>query len=391
MKKPTIKQAGVLALTAVLGTAAVWAGAGAMAGVEEKGKDAGAAKAALESGAAPKAVLSVNAVAPQSSDWPTTLEANGSIAAWQEAVVGSELGGLRLADVRVNVGDVVRQGQVLARFTTDSVGAEVAQQQASVEEAEAAMSEAEANARRARTLSTSGAISGQQTEQYMTAERSAKARLGLAVARLKVEQIRLSQVDVLAPDEGVISGRSATVGAVVQQGQELFKLIRKGRIEWRAEVPSSELARIKPGQRVQLRTAGGTDVEGRVRALAPAVDANTRSALVYVDLPVPGEARAGMFASGTFELGNAQALTVPHSAVVTYDGYSYVFAIDKHNKVAQTKVTLGRSVGPRIEVISGLWPGAAVVGQGAGFLNDGDTVQVLGPAKTPAVTSLASR
>lgn len=386
MKKPTIKQAGALALVAVVGTAALWAGAGAKAGGDAKPAPR-AARPAVQA----KAVLSVNAVAPERSDWPTTLDANGSIAAWQEAVVGSELGGLRLAEVRVNVGDVVRQGQVLARYTADSVGAEVAQQQAAVEEAAAALSEAQANAGRARMLSTSGAISGQQIEQYMTAERSAKARVGLATARLKVEQIRLRQVDVVAPDDGVISARGATVGAVVQQGQELFKLIRKGRIEWRAEVPSSELARVQPGQRVRLRTASGAPVAGVVRALAPAVDPNTRSALVYVDLPAPGVARAGMFASGTFELGSAQALTVPHSAVVTYDGYSYVFAIDKHNKVAQTKVTLGRALGQRVEVLSGLAPDVPLVGQGAGFLNDGDTVQVLTAARGAPVPPLASR
>jgi RND family efflux transporter MFP subunit len=383
MKKPSIKQAGVAVLAIALGAGALLATAGAR-DTEPKGGDA---QAAAKPDAKPKATLSVNAVQPQRSDWPTTVSANGSIAAWQEAVIGSELGGLRLAVVSADVGDKVRRGQVLARYTADSVGAELAQQEAAVEEASAALSEAQANANRGRVLATTGAISGQQIEQYNTAERSAKARLGLARARMKIDQIRLRQLDVVAPDDGVISARSASVGAVVQQGQELFKLIRQSRIEWRAEVPSGDLARIAPGQAVQVRTAGGIEVEGKVRMLSPAVDPRTRSAIVFVDLPVAGLARAGMFASGRFDLGNAAALTVPQAAVVTYDGYSYVFAIDRNAKVAQTKVALGRRVGERVEIVGGLPAGATVVGQGAGFLSDGDTVQVL----APAVPSLAQR
>ncbi|WP_211462864.1 efflux RND transporter periplasmic adaptor subunit [Collimonas silvisoli] len=378
MKKPSLKQAAIVAVIVVIGSGAFWATTSnhAKSGGD---KDKEPAK--------PKASLTVTTTKAQSVDWPLSLSANGSIAAWQEAVVGSELGGLLLAEVNVNVGDVVKRGQVLARFTNESVAAQVAQQKAAVEEARAALSEADANAERARTLVNSGALSGQQTTQYEVAERSAKARLLSAQASLEMQQIRLRQTQVIAPDDGVISSRTATVGAVAAQGQELFKLIRQNRLEWRAEVNASDLLQIKVGQAVKLRVTNGVLVDGKVRMIAPTVDPVTRNALVYVDLPVPGSAHAGMFGTGQFQLGHAEALTLPQSAVVMRDGFSYVYQLGKDDKVIQTKVALGRRVGERIEVLDGvngansITPTMTLVEKGAGFLADGDTVRVANPAE----------
>jgi multidrug efflux pump subunit AcrA (membrane-fusion protein) len=111
--------------------------------------------------------------------------------------------------------------------------------------------------------------------------------------------------------------------------------------------------------------------------LAPTVDAATRNGLVYVDLPQPGSARAGMFASGEFEVGSSAATTLPQSAVLLRDGFSYVFQIGADNKVQQMKVEVGRRLGERIEIISGLSADAGVVASGAGFLGDGDTVRLV--------------
>ena len=115
--------------------------------------------------AATKASLTVTTTKATQSDWLIKLSANGNIAPWQEAIVGAESNGLRLAEVHVNVGDVVKRGQTLANFAPDTVRAELAQQTASVAEAEAALAEAEANAARAKTLQDSGAMSTQQINQ----------------------------------------------------------------------------------------------------------------------------------------------------------------------------------------------------------------------------------
>jgi len=338
------------------------------------------AAAASDTKASLKPALTVTAAQPQPANLPIKLAANGNIVAWQEAVIGSESSGLRLTQVLVNVGDVVKAGQVLATFSTDSVQADVAQARAGLLEAQASAADAAANAERARTLQNSGALSSQQINQYVTAEKTAKARAEAAQAVLGSQQLRGRQTQVLAPDSGVISARMATVGSVVGTGTELFRLIRKGRLEWRAEVTSAELGRISAGTLATIRPASGGEVQGRVRMIAPTVDPQTRSALVYVDLPAPvgkgSLAKAGMFARGEFELGATSALTVPQRALVVRDGFNYVFRLAPDNRVSQVKVQTGRLAGDRAEIVSGLAADARIVVDGAGFLNDGDLVRV---------------
>ncbi|MBS0444929.1 MAG: efflux RND transporter periplasmic adaptor subunit [Proteobacteria bacterium] len=330
-----------------------------------------------QAGAPAKAALSVSVVRPQSGSLPLAVRANGNIAAWQEASIGTEANGLRLADVRVNVGDVVQKGQVLATFAADTVRAEAAQTQAAIVEAEAALAEASANAERARSLKASGAMSESAIGQYLTTERTAKARLDAQRALGQAQQLRLQQTQVVAPDAGVISARSATVGAVLPAGQELFRMIRQGRLEWRAEVASSDLGVLKPGMAVTVTPASGATIAGTVRMVAPTVDAATRNGLVYVDLPAPGQARAGMYAHGEIAVGNSQALTLPQTAVLLRDGYAYVLRVGADAKVSEVKVQAGRRAGDRIEIVSGLDAAARVVASGGSFLSDGDSVHIV--------------
>ena len=324
--------------------------------------------------------LTVTGTQAQTQALPIKLTANGNIAAWQEASVGAEIGGLRLAEVLVNVGDTVQRGQVLARFATDAVQADLAQARAVVAEASASAQEATANADRVRALLNTGVFSGQQSSQYLTAEQTAKARVESAKAVMAAQLLRLKNTEVRASDSGIISTRLATVGAVVGAGSELFKLIRQGRLEWRAEVGANELYRLPVGAAVSVAAASGSPVTGRVRTVAPTVDPQTRSGLVYVDLP-SGPSRqaglkAGMFASGEFELGSSPALTVPQQAVVVRDGFSYVFRLNADQRVSQLKVQTGRRVGERVELLDGVGAESSLVASGAGFLNDGDLVKV---------------
>lgn len=339
-----------------------------------------------------KPALTVTVVTPMQADLPVALTANGNITAWQETLIGAEVNGLRLREVRVNVGDSVKPGQILATFAAESVEAEVAQQQAAVAEAEAARDEASANATRARNLAGTGALSKQQVEQYLNAGRTADARLLSARAALTAANIRLKNTQVTAPDGGIISARLATLGSVAQPGQELFRLIRDGRLEWRGEVAAAELANVKPGQRVALMLPGSGRAAGRVRQIAPTIDERTRNGLVYVDITEPGTARAGMYVKGEFELGTAGALTVPQQAVVVRDGFSFVFIVAADQRVSRHKVATGRRHGERVEILQGLKPGQSVVSAGAGFLNDGDLVAVssAAPAVAPASTPAAA-
>lgn len=328
---------------------------------------------------AARPVLTVTVARPETTELTVTLAANGNIAPWQEAIVGSEASGLRLLEVRANVGDVVKKGQVLATFSPETINADVAQARASLAEARATAADAAGNASRARTLQETGALSQQQINQYQTAEQTAKARVEAASAVLAAQQVRGRNTQVLAPDDGVISARTATVGGVVAGGAELFRLIRKSRLEWRAEVTSAELSRIAVGTPAAIVGASGATVQGKVRSIAPTVDSQTRNALVYVDIPTVlqnSPLRAGMFARGDFQLGMTSAATVPLASLVPRDGFNHLLLLQPDNRVSQIKVETGRRVGDRVEIVTRLPADAQVVVQGAGFLNDGDLVRV---------------
>jgi RND family efflux transporter MFP subunit len=345
--------------------------------------------------AATRPALTVTTVLPQRVDLPTTLAANGNIMAWQEAIIGAEASGLRVTQVLAGVGDRVRKGQVLATLRADTVNADVSQTRASLAEAEAQAAEAANNAQRARSLEGTGALSAAQISQYLTAEQTARARVDAVGSTLQAQQVRLTQTRVLAPDGGIISARTATVGAITGPGAELFRLIRQGRLEWRAEVTATELGKLTPGATAVVTAASGARLAGRVRMIGPTVDPQTRAALVYVDLrPLPGmaaTARAGMYAHGEFDLGAAPALTVPQQAVVVRDGFSYVYQVGADQRVGQIKVQTGRLAADRVEIVQGISPQTRVVATGAGFLNDGDLVRVVEAAAVAGAASAPAR
>lgn len=337
---------------------------------------AGEGAQAAPAASAAKPAMTVTVTRPASESLAVGLQANGNVSAWQEASIGAELNGLRLAAVNVNVGDVVRKGQVLATLAGEITQAESLQSRAAQMQAEASFENAKADADRARAIQDTGALSQSQIAQYLTAEKVARAQWEAAKAAYGATQVRLANTRVLAPDDGVISARAASVGAVVGAGQELFRLVRGSRMEWRAEVTPSEVGRIRVGQKVRVTAATGTELAGTVRAIAPSADAQTRNVLVFVDLPRHNDLKAGTFAKGQFELGQSSALTVPAPSVVVRDGHNYVFVIGADSKAGQRKVQTGRRVGERVEVLAGLKPDESVAVQGAGFLNEGDLVKV---------------
>mgnify|MGYP006163853457 FL=1 len=337
-----------------------------------------------------KPSLTVTVAIPQTSSLAQKISANGNLAAWQEAIVGAEANGLKITEVRVNVGDRVQRGDVLAVLQGDSLQAELAQAEGTLAEAAASAQEAKAQADRARSLQQQGFFSNAQLSQALAADASAQARVQSARALVQLQNVRLSQTQVRAPDAGVISARQATVGSVVGAGTELFRLIRQGRIEWRAEVTAAEIGRIQVGAPVQIKAASGQLLQGKVRMVAPSVDAQTRNALVYVDLPAQtGSARAGMYAQGEIALGQSQALTVPQSAVVVRDGFSYVYRVGSDNRVSQLKVQTGRVVGEQIEIQSGVKPEDKLVASGGSFLSEGDTVKVVDAADSKPKAAVA--
>ena len=339
-------------------------------------KTAGAVPAAAPK-VAPEPERSVALVTPKVEMWPDQMEATGNVMPWQETRVGTEIGGLRLLSVLVNAGDVVKKGQVLARLNPVTVETELDAANAQLMEAQAALAQAEATLERGKRLAPSGGVSQQELTLYETQKQTAAARVNAARAQVKTQQLRLDSATLVAPDDGVISSRSAVEGAIVQAGSELFRLIRQGRLEWRAEVKGEVLLKLRVGQKVTVNSPLGPDVEGHVRQVSPTIDLATRNGLVYVDLPLDTNLKAGLKVTGTLALSKRKALVLPASAVLHAGETARVFKVNADSKVEAVEVKTGRVQDDYEEITAGLDAHSQVIAKDVELLKVGERVKAL--------------
>jgi RND family efflux transporter MFP subunit len=330
----------------------------------------------------PTAGLVVTTTNAANSEITRDLVASGSVAAWQEMSLGVELAGIRAAEVLVEVGDEVEAGDPLVRLDRRTLEVQARQAEASLAQANASLALARGNARRGESLVDEGLISNSELDQLRADELRAEAELTTAQANLEEARLRLSFATLRAPDAGLISARSVQPGQVITTGTELLRLIRQGRLEWRAELAERDLTRVAEGETVIITAPNGETVAGKVRTISPAIDPESRSGLVYADLPNPGPLRAGMFAQGRIFLGVAAARVLPSESIVFRDGFPYVFVVSPLDegsgellRVERRRITTGSREGKMTEVISGLSRDERVVLRGAGFLSDGDIVR----------------
>lgn len=341
------------------------------------GADASASTTVIDSSAS---MLAVRGVAVRQDQWPDTIEAFGNIVPWDEIILSAQVAGQPLIGVRAKVGDRVRKGQVLAQFDAEMLRAEVLRLRAEVAQANAEVGQANTERERALLLADGGGVSQQEVLQRATAAQVAIARLASAQAQLAARELDLRRSQIVAPDDGTVSARNAQTGMVGTPGLELYRIIRRDRLEWRGEVTAAQLSRAAPGQQVLLSLPGGAQGRARVRHLAPAMDMKTRLATLFADIEAGGSARAGTYVSGQVVLGESPALVIPATGVVVRDGYSFAFKVEAEGEaqhVRQQHVEVGRRRGPDVEILSGLSLGDRVVAQGAGFLDDGDSVRVV--------------
>lgn len=325
--------------------------------------------------------LSVTAIQPAVQSWPVTEPASGWLEAWQEAIVSAEISGQRLIAVNVDVGSTVRKGDLLAELSSDTIRNEILQREAAVLTAEAGLEQTAAAALRASKLKGTGTVSQEQYIEASVNEKKARAELASAKAALASAQFSLSQTKILAIDDGVISSRSGALGNVVALGSELFRLIRQGRIEWRAEVPLRAMRNIQQGTKAVLPTSLG-DVTGQVRLISPTTSAKNGRLTVFVDLDKPENApppTTGILLSGYFDIGASNALTVPSSAITLRDGFSYVFVIKRGDvaTVSRERVVTGRRRDGLVEIVDGIAAGVEIVASGGAFLSHGSVIRIV--------------
>ncbi len=262
--------------------------------------------------------LTVRTTTLRNDQWSRTLQANGSILPWQEAIISAQVQGLRIAEVKVSIGDHVKRGDVLVTLDNFSRASDD------------------------------------------TSERTAQAR-------------------IIAPDDGVISAANANVGSMLQSGAEIFRLIRQGRLEWRADLTADELMLIRKGMPVEVSVGEGRIIKGAVRAISPSVNAQTRYGYALVTLPGSSGIIAGAYARGTFDIsgGKKNLLSLPQSAVLQRGSMNYVLVVGADNHVHERTVTVGQRIGDRVQIRQGLKMNEQVVESGGAFLTEGDIVRLV--------------
>lgn len=350
----------------------------------------GAAEASATPVAAPGAAtasLSVETVNPKRQAWSRTVAATGSIAARDELLVGADATGVRLTEVLVDTGSIVKRGQLLARADDALLQAQLAQQLAQIRAAEADRAQALSNLDRAERVGDSGLYSAEVLETRRNAAAAATAKLELAQAQRRETEVKIAHTRVLAPADGVVTRRSATVGAVLQPGVELFRVMRDQQLEWLAELPAHALAQVKPGTAVRVTDSAGRTVEAQVRRIAPTLDPQTRNGLVHVALPTGTPLQAGGHARGEIDIGRATALTLPESVLLQRDGQPHVFLLRADGVAQLTRIETGARQGGLVEVTGGLPDDARVISTGAGFVKDGERVLLAGPAAVKAAAA----
>jgi RND family efflux transporter MFP subunit len=327
----------------------------------------------------------------------------GSLMPREEVVVGTDIEGLRLLTLAVDVGDTVKAGQVIATLDDDSLKiqllqnesqiawaeAAIAQAESTIAQAEAAQVEAAAALERAKPLKDKGVISQEVLDQRISAARSADARLdvakhGLRLAELEKRvreanrkdlELKLSKTAIKAPTDGVVLQRNGKIGSITAgNGEPLFRLARDGKIELHAQVTEATLGHMKEGMKVAVTPSGLSEaIEGEIRLVSPQVDRATRLGEVRVAMPADGRLRAGSFARGRVELARREGVSVPLSAVNTERGKSTLQVV-KDGKVETRKVVTGLTDEARIEIVEGLAAGEQVVAKAGTFVRNGDLV-----------------
>lgn len=326
----------------------------------------------------------------------------GSLVPREEVMVGPEIDGYRITSLLAEEGDHVEAGQVLAKLSSEILEAQLAQNAASAARAEAAIdqvrnqiTESEATLKqveeafnRIKPLRESGVASQASFEERDAAFRTARARLAaqkeglrlveaerlLIQAQRRELQLKLDRTEIKAPASGIISRRTARVGAVSSSNAEaLFRIIKDGEIELDAEVPEFYMPKLKVAQRARVEIAGAGERSGTVRLVSQEVNTSSRLGHVRIFLGKGPDLRIGTFAKGLIDAGERDSVGVPASAVLYQNDTATVLTV-VDNKVHERAVKTGLVSGDSVEIKQGLEEGEVVVLRAGSLLRAGDII-----------------
>lgn len=303
--------------------------------------------------------------------------ATGRLVVREEAAVGSELAGYRVAAVYVDEGDWVTQGQGLARLDDTLLQAQIAQAEATLATQKATVDFKQAQLNRAESLQIEGAFSKELLDQRRMEAVAARASLDASQAMVNEMKVRQSRMTLRAPVAGSVLQRTIRPGEISSPGTTTpyFRIARDGLIELDAELPDSKLSQVKEGDTAQVTLATGQTFPGKVRFISPRVDQNTSLGRARIELPFDKALRPGGFAEARLEGASSGALTVPASAIRYESGGPTVMVVDSNNKVSRAPVKLGERMGDFVQLIEGPAEGSRVLAIGAAFTLEGDIIE----------------
>lgn len=341
------------------------------------------------------------------AEFVETALVTGSLVAREELQVAPEVEGLKVLTLNFDEGDTVKKGDVLAELMAESLDtniaeadavvaratAAIAQAKSQIADAEARVTEADAALERARPLAQNRYLSESTLDQREAAAKSTRAQLAAAKDGLKLAEAekvqaeaqkgvlvwRRGKTSVRAPDDGLVSRRSARIGAIASAvGEPMFRIIRRGEIELDAEVSEARLAKVREGQKVHVTLAGGISADGTVRLVSPEVEKSTRLGRVRIFLGANPALKVGAFGTGVIETARKDGLSIPQSAVLFGDDGPTVLVVE--NGIAKLRrIETGLIADGRIEVPGGVAEGDLVVTKAGTFLRDGDAVKPILP------------
>lgn len=342
------------------------------------------------------------------------VRASGLVGAVDQVLIQPQIEGQAIESVNADVGDQVKQGDVLATLSDSALTlqksqleatraaamATIAQSEAQMVEAKASADTADKARARAELLKQQGSLSQAAYDQAVTAataadagvlvstqtNAAAKAQLDVVDAQIQNVNLQLSRTKITAPADGTIIEKNASTGAIASAaGKAMFVLIRDGLLQMNADVAEQDLPRLAVGQRVALRAAGTTEpLTGTVRLVEPAIDPLTRLGRIRIVIDPPAPVRSGTFLEAEVQISDREVPSVPINALGTDAAGSYVMAVDDQGKVHRTQVTTGVRDGGLVEIMSGLAAGHNVVAKAASFVRDGDQVTPVAVAEASA-------
>lgn len=352
--------------------------------------------------AAPRAPA-ISVVKVASADFTETVMVSGSLVPREETLVSPEIEGYRVLELFADEGSEVKKGQVLARLVADQLEAQLAQNDANLANAQAGIAraqslikdsqakqeQAKSELERAVPLRKSGYLSQSVYDQREAASLSAEALVRAANDALKAAEAQKAQVEaqrreiewrrgkteVTSPVDGVVSRRSARLGAVASAaGDPMFRIIQNGEMELDAEIVETELYKVQPGQKAHITVPGATDIDGTVRLVSPEIDKTTRLGRVRIFLGKNAALHVGAFARGRIETKKSHGISVPPASVMFDPEGSYVQVVTD-DKVKRRNVKTGLISEGRVEITSGLTEGELIVQKSGTFLRDGDIIR----------------